>query len=139
MIMTSPITSPVYRRAVSFSPRSEAVVIPEVGKRPNGWYTKEDTNRFKRNLLTESRRMSRLVASTPLGMISQDTSDELVGIESFLSLDMLMIIQTRKRQHVQGIVSMQSVCSKEDLLFLSKESSSWSRDGAINRAAGMKT
>ena len=133
--MTSPITSPVYRRAVRFSPWSEAVVIPEVGKRPNGWYTKEDTNRFKRNLLTESRRMSRLIASTPLGMISQDALDELVGIESFLSLDMLMIIQTRKRQHVQGIVSMQSVCSKEELSCLSKESSSWSHDGAINRAA----
>ena len=81
--MTSPITSPVYHRAVRFSPWSEAVVIPEVGKRPNGWYTKDDTNKFKRDVLTESRRMARLIAATPLEMISQTPLMNLLELSPF--------------------------------------------------------
>ena len=72
-------------------------------------------------------------------MISQDTLDELVGIESLLSLDMFRIIKTRKHRHVQGIVSMQKSCSEVELSMLSLESSSWARDGAIRRAAGLET
>ena len=133
--MTSPVNSPGSSRAVRFSTWSEMASIPKVDKHSDVWYTKEDTNGFKRDLLIESRRMSRLLATTPLGMIPQDTLNELNGLESLVNLEMLRAIQIKKRQHVHGIVSMQRFCNEDELCILSKESSSWARDGAMRRAA----
>ena len=124
-------------RAVTFSPWIEMAVIPkEKMELAERWYSKEDHACFKQELIRDVQRVSRVIATTPEDMLTQDELYECIGIESFLNQDLLRHLQTKKRAHARAIVIAQSVYNEEELSLVSEISSSWARDGAHFRAKG---
>jgi len=124
-------------RAVTFSPWSEMAVIPkEKMKLAERWYSTEDHARFKQELIRDVQGVSRVIATTPADMLTQDELHECIGIESFLNQDLLRHLQAKKRAHVRAIVIGQRIYNEEELSLVSKISSRWARDGAHFRAKG---
>merc|ERR1711957_381907 len=101
------------------------------------WYSKEEQDRQRRALKKDVRRVMRRLAMTPMASITQDELHECVGMEMFLSQDLLLETRRQKIRHVRTILAAQewqhasNVQDGEELSCLSRESS----DGNCARAS----
>ena len=69
-------------------------------------------------------------------MIPQEVLQECVGIEAFLGLEQRLLMQAKKRAHIQAIVRGQHVFSEHELSIISEQNSRWFVDKAKKRATG---
>ena len=133
--MASTKTTHNASKKVSFSQFSNMVIIPNSGREaPERWYSHLDCNRFRQATLNDARRMSRLLATTPREMITQDELQECLGIETYLDRDMLIRHQERRNRHSTRVLIGQHLCNANELSVISQTISQPSRVGARSRA-----
>lgn len=118
-------------KAVIFATHSEFALIPK-DQANLKWYTSEEKKRFRRNLISDTRQMHE--------ELNEDPTPELlckcIGIESFMNKDLMMRVASKRKAHVQAILSEQwsqrqrGICDTQKLSNLSRKSSDW----AVNKA-----
>ena len=127
-------SNPPRSRAVHFSQFSDMVIIPRDNVKSKA-YSHNDRRRFQQDMISDARRMSRLLTITPGEEITQDDIYGCIDIELYLSRGLAMYAQERKRAHSDSIISHQTSVNKQALAMLSENSSRWARDRAVNSAA----
>ena len=121
-------------RVVRFSQFSEMVIIPRDTVKSKA-YSPNDWLRFRQDMISDARRMARLLTNTPGEAITQDDIYGCIGIELGLSRGVAMYAQERKREHAALIITHQTSVNNQELAMLSENSSRWARDRAANSAA----
>jgi len=101
-------------------------------------YTPEERRLIKQELMRDSRRMGKLLATYKvLGQtIPEDELRKFIGIEQLVSIEKARSRLQSKRDHVSTIVSRQITCTPEQLAQISQESSkrACSQAGALASA-----
>ena len=119
------------RRAVSFSQYAQMINIP-IDRAEVKFYSTEDNLRFQQEMMRDTRRMARKIATTPSEEITHDDLHKCIGIEVFLSPGLLRRTVEKRHTHQNLILERQGV--DEDLRSVSERSSSWARDRAHKMA-----
>lgn len=121
-------TPPQSLRSVRFSHFSTLAVVPRDDTEAKS-YSRDDMNRFKRDLLSSVQYALRDQAeATP--------QEDCLGIEVFVKKGLGRHVQERRRAHTRAIITRQNILSKEELSYLSGASSKWARERAVKTALG---
>ena len=131
------------KRSVCFSDTSRMTIIerasPEELKRR--WYTKKDREAFGLQHKKDIRATLRKLANTPMQSISQDDLFACVGIELYLSYDILTKTPERRYNHVWSILGAQHrqrrlhINNVDELSRISSQSSEWATSRSQSIAA----
>ena len=127
-------------KRVNFSALSSMLIIPNNTKElTERWYSPQECTRFKQDFANDVRRMSRLLAATPRGMMNKEELQEFqeTGMEIF-DQDGFAQLQARKDVHATLILNGQHIYSENKLSFIAKTISHPAQECARLRAQGMK-
>ena len=130
-------------RSVCFSHTSRMTIIerasPEELKRT--WYTKKEREVFGLQHKKDIREALQKLANTPMQSISQDDLLGCVGIELYLSYDILVNTPERRYNHVWSILGAQHLQRRlhinnvDELSRISSQSSEWATSRSQSIAA----
>ena len=122
------IMQPPAPRSVRFSDRRQIFVFED-----NGDYLYAEKKRFESEAARDARRTeeallsaaSDAAAAGPSGdiLLSEETLCQCVGIEKLLTPHRARRTREHKRSHAQVLISLQDMCSAEQLCRISQESS----------------
>ena len=126
-------------KRVNFSALSSMLIIPNnTEELTERWYSPQECTRFRQGFANDARRMSRLLAATPRGMMTEEELQECTGIEIFLDQDRYLQLQARKDAHATSILNGQHVYSENKLSFIAKTISRPDQEYAWLRANDTK-
>ena len=126
-------------RQVTFSQYSSLVLIPKDRSKND---SPQDKQRFRQELVQDARHMARILETTPAYDITPEQLYLCMGIEPFVTPGLAVRLQDIKRKHVRAVLDEQriqrkrGVCDIEKLSFVSKQTSSWSRERAYKLGVG---
>lgn len=128
------------RPNVQISQFSQLVTIPYDDPETK-WYTKEEKDCFKRDMLLDVRMLRDLLREETPGLISEEVLNECVGIENLLSSYTAHLVVKKRREHSMAVLSVQREYKGDDhmhemLAKTSYESSRWARKRAVTLASG---
>eukprot|EP00581_Thalassiosira_minuscula_P017996 CAMPEP_0183730968 /NCGR_PEP_ID=MMETSP0737-20130205/33984_1 /TAXON_ID=385413 /ORGANISM="Thalassiosira miniscula, Strain CCMP1093" /LENGTH=169 /DNA_ID=CAMNT_0025963575 /DNA_START=80 /DNA_END=589 /DNA_ORIENTATION=+ len=104
------------------------------------WHSKDDYAIMKLKFRADVQEMIMKLSTTPMDLVGDEDLYKCIGLERFLSRDILEQTQERKLRHVfciciaQTRQRMLSIHNEEDLAALSEESSEWTVSRARNLA-----
>eukprot|EP00578_Thalassiosira_sp_NH16_P000262 CAMPEP_0181135986 /NCGR_PEP_ID=MMETSP1071-20121207/32946_1 /TAXON_ID=35127 /ORGANISM="Thalassiosira sp., Strain NH16" /LENGTH=128 /DNA_ID=CAMNT_0023222673 /DNA_START=87 /DNA_END=473 /DNA_ORIENTATION=+ len=107
----------------------------------NRWYSKDERATFAIQLKRDVRAALRKLDATPMDSFREQDFYDCVGIELFLSREILKSTPQRRYNHVLSILRAQSrqglshACNDEELSLISKQSSEWISTRCQNFAA----
>lgn len=128
------IMQPPAPRCVRFSDRRQIFVFEDNGDcRKSRWYLYAEKKRFESEAARDARRTeeallsaaSDAAAAGPSGdiLLSEETLCQCVGIEKLMTPHRARRTREHKRSHAQVLISLQDMCSAEQLCRISQESS----------------
>eukprot|EP00970_Alexandrium_tamarense_P013252 scaffold3295_cov269-Alexandrium_tamarense.AAC.3 len=99
------------------------------------WYAQKEKQTFKQTLLADTSRMATTLSTR--GFVTVDELHHTVGLEGFLSRDVLRRSALKRQNHKESILSLQEACNTEEALCkVSEKSSLWARERAHKIATG---
>lgn len=127
--MPQPKRSRRLKREVSFAATTEAISeIPTAGQELK-WYTQEEYRSFQQTAEAQVQRLRNLMSSGVRLKLDNDFC-ECIGIEKFLSPDLLQESSTRKRAHFDAVLPSQRFWNIGMLAYIAESSSEWARTRA---------
>lgn len=140
------------KRSVRFSETSFLTMTERVSpdELAHRWYSRHDRAEFGLQRKRDVRAMLRKLENTPVHLLGQHDVYSCVGIELFLSYDILSSTGKRRYEHVSSILEAQSrhkmlrsrfhSCNnnndaEEELASISRRSSEWIKKRSHNTAA----
>ena len=140
------LAAPSPRQRVRFSKHSQMFLFPHNNlESSQKRCTSLERQRFKQSLLRDIHQMRQVLQNTPLELITQETLQECIGIETFIQPEMAVAerVVQMKQAHVHRVLSAQRLLrgrgstEKQDAISqVSKLSSGWSRTRAEKLATG---
>ena len=92
------------------------------------YYTQDDFDRFSREALAEARRLRKVLQELPMGAsLGYEDFCECMGIEKYLSRDLLRVSIERRRLHARAVLASQN---SRMLSSVSERTSCWGRQRA---------
>lgn len=126
-------------RAVSFKPVIDIAIIPQDFTKS---FSQEDFDAFKRERSVAVHVLRRKLASTPAKELGNAFLLHCIGLERFLSPDVMMATMTAREDHIDAILDEQraqvltGTNDAERLASVSMRSSRWARNRAEQIALG---
>ena len=140
--MTQRLSTTRSHQAVTFSQYSGMVLIPKVETRSSKlWYSSRDYHQFQRALIDDARRLSRELGGTNRAPQHHFLFHECLGIEVYLSQDLVRMVQEARHSHVHAVLQEQRLQYEHGIHDIEKLSSVsrksvWSQERAHDRAIG---
>ena len=137
---SSPLQKPA--RSVAFKQYSQMVLIPEEKSSAKLCYSSEDIRQFRQQMLLDVQQLRRDLDTIRTNDISPDQVRKCIGLERFLSQDILARTLEASQAHTAAVLEEQhnqeqsNVYSAEKLSQVSMKSSNWSRQRAERIATG---
>ena len=101
------------------------------------WYSPNERDELKRELLHDVQLVSLHLARTPMERVHHTDLVMCIGMEALLSPELSRLVKLRKKRHVKLILRAQARgMDAEELRQLSEGSSRWTRDRSGALAAG---
>ncbi len=106
------------------------------------WYSPDERDELKRELLRDVHLVSLHLARTPMEHVHHSDLVMCIGMETLLSPELSRLVKLRKRRHVKLVLLAQArqasrgVVDTEELCLLSENSSQWTRDRSRALASG---
>lgn len=121
------------QRSVRFAETSTLTIIDPVIKEELKlrWYSKRERDLLREHFAWQVNEAQEKLATSPMAMIGQEDLIECVGMERFLSREVYLHTEKRRRIHVRAILVAQerlrvlNISDGEQLSRLSEQSSEW--------------
>ena len=133
--------SPKSPRAVTFAPFGKLSFIPKDDAKSK-WYTSHEKRSSRDQMVQDIRRMHKKINATPSKVITKEQLHQCIGIELYLTPELMKHVIQEKKSHVKAVLSEQrnqehqGIQDPEKIRCVSRKSSQWARSRARKLAVG---